>query len=54
MGGVNDFLHCVLIKDGGKAGQVTPHPAKGKAASNGNNPKTPKSGGNFSCKSCER
>ncbi|KAI5592588.1 hypothetical protein POPTR_004G188800v4 [Populus trichocarpa] len=40
--------------DGGKAGQVTPHPAKGKAASNGNNPKTPKSGGNFSCKSCER
>ncbi|KAB5561577.1 hypothetical protein DKX38_006534 [Salix brachista] len=40
--------------DGGKAGQVTPHPSKAKAAANGNNPKTPKSGGSFSCKSCER
>ncbi|KAF9676272.1 hypothetical protein SADUNF_Sadunf09G0121300 [Salix dunnii] len=37
-----------------KPGQVTPHPAKGKAAANGNSSKSPKSGGNFSCKSCEK
>ncbi|KAG5239252.1 histone deacetylase HDT [Salix suchowensis] len=37
-----------------KPGQVTPHPSKGKAAANGNSSKSPKSGGNFSCKSCEK
>ncbi|KAB5541720.1 hypothetical protein DKX38_014694 [Salix brachista] len=37
-----------------KPGQVTPHPAKGKAAANGNSSKSPKSAGNFSCKSCEK
>ncbi|KAG6763111.1 hypothetical protein POTOM_033644 [Populus tomentosa] len=40
--------------DAKKAGQVTPHPAKGKAAANGNSSKSPKSGGNFSCKSCDK
>jgi len=40
--------------DAKKAGQVTPHPAKGKAAANGNSSKSPKSAGNFSCKSCDK
>ncbi|XP_058004148.1 histone deacetylase HDT1 [Hevea brasiliensis] len=43
--------------DGKKGGHTaTPHPAKGKAAANGSNAKaqTPKSGGQFACKSCER
>lgn len=45
--------------DGKKGGHTaTPHPAKGggKAAANGSNTKaqTPKSGGQFACKSCER
>lgn len=43
--------------DGKKGGHTaTPHPAKGagKTAANGSNVKSPKSGGQFSCKSCDR
>ncbi|XP_021628709.1 histone deacetylase HDT1 [Manihot esculenta] len=43
--------------DGKKGGHTaTPHPAKGKAAANGSNAKaqTPKSGGQFACKTCDR
>ncbi|KDP34369.1 hypothetical protein JCGZ_11252 [Jatropha curcas] len=43
--------------DGKKGGHTaTPHPAKGaaKTAAVGSNAKSPKSGGQFSCKSCDR
>lgn len=57
------FMYIYIIffpgPDGKKGGHTaTPHPAKGggKAAVNGSNTKaqTPKSGGQFACKSCER
>ncbi|XP_037491720.1 histone deacetylase HDT1 [Jatropha curcas] len=52
-------INCISFcgSDGKKGGHTaTPHPAKGaaKTAAVGSNAKSPKSGGQFSCKSCDR